>query len=239
MRRLKRRPRQSAPSAKAKRFPPVPRIAGVDEAGRGPWAGPVVAAAVILHRLSLPVRIDDSKRLSPIQRARAFDMILAHADVGFGIVCAEEIDRDNILRATLTAMAQAVRELPVAPERVLVDGAQTPSIDCPCEAIIRGDQTSYVISCASIMAKVLRDRLMEFYHELAPQYAFDQHKGYGTPLHAARLAACGPSVFHRRSFRPVSAVLASAAQEVVDASPILEVSQPAEAPRVVSLAYAG
>lgn len=179
------------------------RTAGVDEAGRGPWAGPVVAAAVILRRKRLPVAIDDSKRLTARQRLRAFPVIARYADVGFGIVSSEEIDRRNILQATLLAMQDAVRNLPSVPDLVLVDGVSVPLLSVPCRAIVRGDQHEYVISCASIMAKVLRDSLMSFYHELLPSYAFNQHKGYGTALHARRLAECGPCVFHRHSFRPV------------------------------------
>ena len=185
------------------------RIAGVDEAGRGPWAGPVVAAAVILRTRRLPVRIDDSKRLTPLERARAFRVILDHAAVGFGIVCADEIDHRNILQAALLAMQQAMEDLPAPPELFLIDGPIAPRSAIPCRPIVRGDQCSYVIGCASIMAKVLRDRLMAFYHELAPDYALDRHKGYGTALHAQRLRALGPSVFHRRSFRPVRELLPS------------------------------
>ena len=179
------------------------RIAGVDEAGRGPWAGPVVAAAVILHRARLPVHIDDSKRLTPLQRARAFDVILHHADIGFGIACAEEIDRRNILQATLLAMRHAVLDLPATPDLVLVDGHLAPPLAGPCWPIVSGDRLSYPIACASIMAKVFRDRLMAFYHRLEPRYAFHRHKGYGTPLHALRLKRHGPSLFHRHSFKPV------------------------------------
>lgn len=186
---------------------PRERIAGVDEAGRGPWAGPVVAAAVILRQAPLPLRIDDSKRLTAAQRTRAFHAIVERAEVGIGIVCAEDIDRRNILQATLLAMQQAVEDLPRPPERVLIDGNAVPSIPIPCQAIVRGDQCCYVISCASIVAKVLRDRLMAFYHELVPQYAFHRHKGYGTALHTERLRVWGPSVLHRRSFRPVRAAL--------------------------------
>ena len=183
------------------------RIAGVDEAGRGPWAGPVVAAAVILRQRRLAVRIDDSKRLTSRQRTRAFHAILEHAEVGFGIVCADEIDRQNILRATLLAMREAVADLPHPPDLVLVDGPVAPPIAIPCWALPHGDRRSYLVGCASITAKVLRDHLMGFYHALIPQYAFHQHKGYGTALHAARLAAFGPSVLHRRSFRPVRDLL--------------------------------
>lgn len=180
------------------------RIAGIDEAGRGPWAGPVVAAAVILPRKTLPyVRIDDSKRLSARQREQAFDVILQHAEVGFGIVCARTIDQRNILQATFLAMQQAVRDLPSPADCALVDGNQAPALGIPCRAIVRGDSRSTVIACASIMAKVLRDRLMHFYHELDGRYYFDRHKGYGTALHRHCLRQWGASCFHRRSFAPV------------------------------------
>lgn len=176
----------------------------MDEAGRGPWAGPVVASAVVLRAARLPTRIDDSKRLTPAQRARAFDLILRHADVGIGVVSAEEIDRRNVLQATLLAMQQAVDDLAIPPDRVLVDGSVAPPLRVPCEAIIHGDQRRYVIACASIVAKVVRDRLMTFYHALYPHYQFHQHKGYGTALHARLLADWGPCVLHRFSFRPIA-----------------------------------
>jgi ribonuclease HII len=163
----------------------------------------VVASAVILRRRRLSVRIDDSKRLTPLQRDRAFDVILEHAGVGFGLVCAGEIDRRNILRASLLAMCAAVADLPEAPDLVMVDGTRAPEVPGPCWAVIGGDRLSYSIACASIMAKVLRDRCMAFYHDLDPRYAFHVHKGYGTPLHASLLSTHGPSLFHRRSFRPV------------------------------------
>ncbi|MBI3320751.1 MAG: ribonuclease HII [Candidatus Omnitrophica bacterium] len=182
------------------------RIAGVDEAGRGPWAGPVVAAAVILRASVLPVRIDDSKRLTRGQRERAFRVIRERAEVGVGIVCADEIDQWNILRASLLAMRLAIQDLPRPPDIVLVDGSVPPAVSLPCWPLVHGDQRSYVIACASIIAKVFRDRLMAFYHELSPGYAFNQHNGYGTAVHAARLRQFGPSVFHRMSFQPVRAV---------------------------------
>ena len=179
-------------------------IAGVDEAGRGSWAGPVVAAAVILPR-SLPnVRLDDSKRLSPAQRERACAVLRERASIGVGIVSAGAIDRTDILRATLAAMQQAVEQLRPAPGLVLIDGISAPALAIPCRTIIDGDQLHPAISAASIVAKVTRDALMRFYHRLLPDYAFDQHKGYGTALHQARLAACGPSLLHRLSFRPVT-----------------------------------
>jgi len=164
----------------------------------------VVASAVILRQGRLPVRIDDSKRLSPAQRAKAFSCIVDSADIGLGIVGAEEIDRSHILRATHRAMEQAVADLPTTPDLVLIDGTTVPRFPMPCWPIVHGDQRSYVISCASIVAKVVRDRLMSFYHELDPRYQFNRHKGYGTAMHAAALEAFGPSVFHRMSFRPVA-----------------------------------
>ena len=178
----------------------------MDEAGRGPWAGPVVAAAVLLRRRRLPVRIDDSKRLTARQRTLAYSHILRHADVGVGIVSAEEIDRRSILAATLTAMQQAIHQLSPAPDLVLVDGLITPSLSMPAWPIVHGDARSYPIACASIVAKVVRDSLMEFYHRLLPVYEFAQHKGYGTAVHARVLAEWGPSWLHRFSFQPVAHV---------------------------------
>ena len=175
----------------------------MDEAGCGPWAGPVVAAAVILRRHRLLVRVDDSKRLTPLQRERAYGAILEHAEVGFGVADAAEIDLHNILQARLLAMQRALGDLPAAAELVLVDGTAAPAVEAACWAIVDGDRRSYVIGCASIMAKVARDRMMRFYHRLAPRYGFHRHKGYGTPLHIARLKRHGPCLFHRHTFRPV------------------------------------
>ncbi|MBI4343376.1 MAG: ribonuclease HII [Candidatus Omnitrophica bacterium] len=195
-------PRSPDRAARAEGFR---RLAGVDEAGRGPWAGPVVASAVVLvNPEPLPVRIDDSKRLTPGQRERAAGIILARAEVGVGILSADEIDSHDILRASLLAMRRAVEALPNAPDLVLVDGAIAPRLGVPCRAIIAGDRRSYAIACASIIAKVVRDELMVFYHTLYPQYAFARHKGYGTALHLAQLRRWGPSPLHRLSFRPVA-----------------------------------
>ena len=176
----------------------------------------MVAAAVILRREPLPVRIDDSKRLTAAQRARAFNVILKFAAVGIGIACAEEIDERNILQASLWAMRRAIDDLPDAPTLVLVDGPFAPAVDIPCRPIIRGDQRSYVISCASIVAKVLRDRLMAFYHELYPHYGFTRHKGYGTALHGARLRRFGPCLLHRASFAPVRQLLQVPIKRTID-----------------------
>ena len=159
---------------------------------------------MILRTTPLPVRIDDSKRLTAAARARAWAVILEQADVGFGIACAAEIDRSNIQAATLLAMQRAVEDLSVPPDVVLVDWPVAPSLAFPCWPFIRGDQRSYAIACASIAAKVLRDRLMAFYHTLEPRYGFHRHKGYGTALHTVRLRRFGPSLFHRRTFRPVA-----------------------------------
>ena len=181
-------------------------IAGVDEAGRGPWAGPVVAAAVILTRHRLPVRIDDSKRLTVRQRRRAYEVILRHAEVGVGILSADAIDRHNIRQATLQAMRDAIAGLPIQPDLVLVDGNDPPTCSITCWPIIGGDHLSYPIACASIVAKVLRDSLMVFYHRLFPSYPFHAHKGYGTLAHLQALRSCGPSALHRLSFAPVAAL---------------------------------
>jgi len=167
----------------------------------------VVAAAVILPaRLALRVRIDDSKRLTALQRREAFPAILRHAAVGIGIVPSGAIDRENVLEASLCAMAEAVAELAPQPELVLVDGNRAPRISVPCWPIVGGDRNSLTIACASIVAKVIRDSLMTFYHNLFPAYRFDHHKGYGTALHFRMLMRHGPSVLHRFSFAPVSRV---------------------------------
>ncbi|MBI3319839.1 MAG: ribonuclease HII [Candidatus Omnitrophica bacterium] len=178
-------------------------VAGVDEAGCGPWAGPVVAAAVVLRRRLRGVRIDDSKRLSARQRLYAYQAILDDALIGVGIVPALMIDLHNIRQAALQAMEQAVANLPCTPGLVLVDGQQVPRLTVPCQPLVGGDHLSYPIACASIIAKVTRDRLMTFYHRLFPAYRFDQHKGYGTTLHLEALRTWGPCPIHRMSFRPV------------------------------------
>jgi len=183
-------------------------VAGVDEAGRGPLAGPVVAAAVILDELQ-PIRgLADSKKLSPKTRERLFDEIRAKA-----LCCCiaeasvEEIDRLNILQATLLAMRRAVEGLRLRPYRVLVDGNRLPMLSVPAEAIVQGDSKVQAISAASILAKVHRDRLCALLHERHPQYGFDAHKGYGTQAHMAALREHGACPEHRRSFAPVRAVL--------------------------------
>lgn len=182
-------------------------IAGVDEAGRGPWAGPVVAAAVVLDPDALPPGIADSKALTHGCREALFDEICSHAQVGIAFADAERIDRDNILAATLWAMQRAVAELPSAPGLVLVDGNRAPALPCVVETIVKGDALSLSIAAASIVAKVSRDRMMARLDVQYPGYGFAQHKGYGTAQHSAALAANGVTPLHRRSFKPVRAIL--------------------------------
>ena len=183
-------------------------IAGVDEAGRGPLAGPVVAAAVILDELKPIQGLADSKKLSAKRREKLFDEIRAKA-LCFSIAEAtvEEIDTLNILQATMLAMKRAVEGLRLKPHKVLVDGNRLPSLDILAEAIVQGDAKVPAISAASILAKVQRDRLCASMHQTHPQYGFDQHKGYGTQAHLEALAVHGASPWHRRSFAPVAKVL--------------------------------
>lgn len=178
-------------------------VAGVDEAGRGPLAGPVVAAAVILPPgLDLP-GVDDSKRLGPQARAEAYRRIRRVAlAVGVGHASPREIDRLDILRATHEAMRRAIRRLRLRPDAVLVDGRQPiPGLDLPQQAVVGGDGRSVSIAAASIVAKVWRDRLMAAVHLRFPQYGFDRHKGYPTPEHREALARWGETPLHRRRFR--------------------------------------
>jgi ribonuclease HII len=179
-------------------------VAGVDEAGRGPLAGPVVAAAVILDEL-LPIRgLKDSKQLSARQRERLREQILARAlCCSVGSASVEEIDSLNILQATLLAMQRAVQGLRLLPQRVVVDGNRLPVLPVPAVAIVQGDAKVQAISAASILAKVHRDSLCVELHAQFPHYGFDAHKGYGTAVHLAALRQHGPCTAHRRSFAPV------------------------------------
>ena len=179
-------------------------VVGVDEAGRGPLAGPVVAAAVMLDERA-PIRgLNDSKKLSAKSRERLYDEILAKAlCCRIAQASAQEIDELNILQATLLAMRRAVLGLRLKPHLVLVDGNRTPDVDVPVRAIVKGDASVACISAASILAKVHRYRLCEELHSRHPQYGFDGHKGYPTPEHLAALRAHGPCPEHRRSFAPV------------------------------------
>ena len=183
-------------------------LAGVDEAGRGPLAGPVVAAAVILDDLQPIDGLNDSKLLSPRRREQLFDQIRARAlCCSIAQASVEEIDRLNILQATLLAMQRAVDGLRLRPHKVLVDGNRLPLLKVPAEAIVRGDSKVKAISAASILAKVHRDRLCLELHALHPQYGFDGHKGYPTPAHLAALREHGACAQHRRSFAPVRELL--------------------------------
>jgi ribonuclease HII len=184
-------------------------VCGIDEAGRGPWAGPVVAAAVILDPLNIPKGLDDSKKLTPESREDLHDRITATARIGIGIISAQMIDDVNILQATYLAMQGAVAALQPLPTLALVDGNSAPDLSCRVETIIGGDALSVSIAAASIIAKVTRDRIMIGIDILYPQYGFVRHKGYGTEQHAAALASFGPCAEHRRSFKPIKTMLAA------------------------------
>lgn len=184
-------------------------ICGVDEVGRGPLAGPVVAAAVILDRKRIPKGLNDSKQLSEEDREALYPLIMeAAVAVGVGEASVDEIDLINIRQATHMAMARAVRALTVAAEFALVDGNDPPPLPCRCDTLIGGDARSVSIAAASIIAKVTRDRMMVALHDDHPGYNWRSNKGYGTPEHYAGLKAHGVTPHHRRSFAPVRAILA-------------------------------
>jgi ribonuclease HII len=183
-------------------------VAGVDEAGRGPLAGPVVAAAVILPARRWPPGIADSKALSAAARERLTHAIRACAQVGVGLASVEEIGALNIHHATLLAMRRAVAALPVAPAHLLVDGRADPRAGRPTTCLVGGDALSLSIAAASIVAKVARDALMAELDAAWPAYGFARHKGYPSPAHLAALRAHGPCAAHRRGFAPVAACLA-------------------------------
>ncbi len=179
-------------------------IAGVDEAGRGPLAGPVVAAAVILDPNQPIAGLNDSKKLTEAKREKLYIEIYEKAlAVGVGQALVEEIDRLNILQATFLAMQRAVAELSITPGQLLIDGNLCPKFSIPARAIIRGDESEPCISAASIIAKVTRDRMMVDFEHNFPGYGFAQHKGYGTKIHLQALATLGVTPEHRRSFAPV------------------------------------
>ena len=179
-------------------------LAGVDEAGRGPLAGPVVAAAVVFDRKNVPKGIDDSKKLSGEARAGLCRKIREVAHVGVGVATVEEIDQINILWASMLAMERAVAALGIEPAMVLVDGNRCPRWTRPSQWVIGGDALCLSIAAASIVAKEERDRMMADYDTHHPGYGWSQNKGYGTPAHLAALAQLGPSPLHRRSFAPVA-----------------------------------
>ena len=187
------------------------RVAGVDEAGRGPWAGPVVAAAVVLDAGGLPPQvraaITDSKLLAAERRAALQPAILASADTAVGIASVAEIDSMNILQATLLAMRRAVARLAHGPDLVLVDGNRAPRLPCSVRTVVGGDRRSLSVAAASIVAKVERDRLMARLASDHPGYGWERNAGYGTSEHQAALARLGPCEHHRRSFRPIRELL--------------------------------
>ncbi len=178
-------------------------VAGVDEAGRGPWAGPVIAAAVVLSPDRIPEGLDDSKKLTARARERLFDQITAVAQVGVGLASVEEIDQINILQATLRAMARAVEALPAPPTAAIVDGNQAPTLACPVRTVVKGDGKSLSIAAASIIAKVTRDRLMAALALDFPGFGWERNAGYGTAQHQQALENLGVTPHHRRSFAPV------------------------------------
>ena len=182
-------------------------VAGVDEAGRGPWAGPVVAAAVVLDPAPIPAHIDDSKAINEDARAFLYNRIMQHASVSVGIADVTRIDRDNILQATLWAMSEAIAGLKTRPKLVLIDGNKAPRLTMDCRTIIKGDAKCVSIAAASIIAKVTRDRIMMALARDYPVYGFERHKGYGTPEHQAAINKHGVCPLHRRSFKPVQLAL--------------------------------
>ena len=189
------------------------RVCGVDEAGRGPWAGPVVAAAAMFHAYRKPTtlaRLNDSKKLSHAVREELFDIITQHATVGVGIASVEEIETLNIWGATTLAMRRAVNALPTLPDMALVDGKTRPrEFPCATHMVIGGDGVSPSIAAASIIAKVTRDRIMRELAETYPNYGFDRHAGYGTQQHQDALALHGICPAHRRSYAPIRAIIDS------------------------------
>lgn len=186
-------------------------VAGVDEAGRGPWAGPVVAAAVILDRnglsRDLAFGLDDSKKVPAARRQRLFNALQSSARIGVGRAEVADIDSMNILAATLLAMSRAVAALGAVPDLALIDGNQIPRLSCPARAVIGGDGLSLSIAAASIIAKVTRDRLMADLALAHPGYGWERNKGYGTAEHRAALETLGVTPHHRRSFRPIRKIV--------------------------------
>jgi ribonuclease HII len=196
-------------------------VAGCDEAGRGPLAGPVVAAAVVLDPERVPRGLNDSKKLGAEEREMLYEKICASAQVAVAFGSIARIDRDNILRASLWALTRAVKALPVRPQMVFVDGNNRIDCGCDCQAVVSGDALVSSIAAASIIAKVTRDRLMVQLGLAHPGYGFERHMGYSVPEHFEALARLGPSIHHRKSFAPVAEKLAElgggASDEVVAA----------------------
>ncbi|MFO0388789.1 MAG: ribonuclease HII [Alphaproteobacteria bacterium] len=185
-------------------------IAGIDEAGRGPWAGPVVAAAVVFYTDKIPEGVHDSKKLSAVRREQIFDDILKNAHVGIGLATPEEIDKVNILQATFLAMQRAYGLLGFTPDIALIDGNKCPSLPCKTKAIIGGDALCPSIAAASIIAKVTRDRIMADLAKQHPAYGWERNAGYGTTQHQKALADFGVTPHHRKSYKPIQLLLESA-----------------------------
>ncbi len=183
------------------------RVAGIDEVGRGPFAGPVVAAAVILDQNNIPDGIQDSKKLSKAKREELFLAIHATAAVGIGEASVQEIDRHNILEASLLAMRRAMEALPTRPNAALVDGNRDPKLGLPTRQIVKGDGRSLSLAAGSIVAKVTRDRKMCALAEVYPQYGWEKNAGYGTAEHRKGLREFGITPQHRRSFAPIRALI--------------------------------
>ncbi|MBL1419984.1 MAG: ribonuclease HII [Alphaproteobacteria bacterium] len=186
-------------------------VAGVDEAGRGPWAGPVVAAAAIFkphYKADFLSGLNDSKKLSAKKRDALYIHILEHCDYAVGMASVEEIDEINILQASMLAMTRAINDLPSKAQYALIDGNKIPDqLNIPAEAIIKGDGRSYSIAAASIVAKVTRDRLMQKLHDEFPHYGWNSNAGYGTKLHQEGLSKHGVTQHHRRSFKPIQKII--------------------------------
>lgn len=195
-------------------------IAGIDEAGRGPLAGPVVAACVVLPPEADLPGVRDSKEMTPKQREHAYEHICRIGSVAIGVVSAAEIDAMSIVRATHQAMRHALNALPTRPDIALIDGRPVRPFPIPQLALVKGDTRSISVAAASVVAKVTRDRMMEEFDREFPQYGFAEHKGYPTPMHLARLAEHGPCILHRRSFAPVAQ--AYAAQRLMSPSGCVE-----------------
>ena len=183
-------------------------ICGIDEAGRGPWAGPVVASAVILPTCGVPEGLNDSKKLTSQKRDALAVHIRAASLVGVGIADPQEIDELNIRQATFLAMRRAVAHLPTPPAFALIDGRDAPDVGCPAKAVIKGDGRSLSIAAASIIAKTVRDGMMTALEAEFPGYGFARHKGYGTRAHRAALEKLGITPLHRKSFAPIRALMA-------------------------------
>lgn len=186
-------------------------IAGLDEAGRGPWAGPIVACAYIEKGRVTRVKIDDSKKLNQAQREAAYELLVQTGDFGVGVAEVEEIDKLGLARANRLAFRRALEGLTMRPDLVLIDGKDkidpATTLNIPCKTVIKGDSAIRAISCASIIAKVTRDRLMDRLARRYPKYHFEEHKGYGTALHRRLLKQHGACAIHRQSFKPVQMLL--------------------------------